>query len=229
MLNLFAYRRGCIIMYRIDGKQNGAIQMKILAVSDIVESTLYDRFLPEKYPGIDLVVSCGDLPPEYLTFLSSRFEVPLFYVRGNHDIRYAAKPPEGCVNLHGVLQQFGGVNFLGLEGSRWYNGGPAQYTESQMKWIVAGLRIGVWFRGGVDVIITHAPPRHFQDEEDLCHRGFRVYRKLIDRYRPDYFVHGHIHRAFADASERITIMDNTKVVNSYGFFIFQIEGKRKGR
>jgi len=203
--------------------------MKILAVSDVVEPTLYDRVAPENHTGIDLVLSCGDLPPEYLTFLVHRFQVPLYYVRGNHDIRYSAKPPEGCLNLHGILQQYRGVNFLGLEGSRWYNGGPVQYTESQMKRFVSALRLSVWLRGGVDVIITHAPPRHVHDEEDLCHRGFRVYRKLIERYRPRYFVHGHIHQSFTESSERITTIQSTKVVNSYGFFIFQVEKKGQRR
>ncbi len=69
--------------------------MRILTVSDRVEPLLYERFDKRFFPAVDLVLSCGDLPPEYLTFLASTFKVPLFYVRGNHDIRYDTSPPPG--------------------------------------------------------------------------------------------------------------------------------------
>jgi hypothetical protein len=41
--------------------------MKILTVSDQVKSQLYEHFQPERFAGIDLILSCGDLPPEYLS------------------------------------------------------------------------------------------------------------------------------------------------------------------
>ena len=33
----------------------------------------------------------------------------------------------------------------------------------------------------MDIIITHAPPRHIHDAEDQCHRGFESFQHLIDR------------------------------------------------
>ena len=67
--------------------------MRILSVSDYVVSALYDNFEVERFPKIDLILSCGDLPPEYLSNLYTSFNVPLYYVCGNHDIRYDSKPP----------------------------------------------------------------------------------------------------------------------------------------
>jgi len=203
--------------------------MKILAVSDRVESELYNSFDKANFPGIDLILSCGDLPPEYLSFLADRFGVPLYYVLGNHDIRFDSKPAYGCTDIHARLIQFRGINILGLEGSRWYNGGTHQYTESQMRKIIRRLRKEIWWKKGVDIIISHAPPRHIHDEEDQCHKGFRAYQRLIDHYSPRYFIHGHIHSNFTDPSERITIVKGTKVINVYGHFIFEFGNEQIDR
>ena len=69
----------------------------------------------------------------------------------------------------------------------------------------------------------HYGGRAVHDSEDLCHRGFKCFRWLIDKYQPDYFIHGHIHRHFSDPSERVTAVDATKVVNTYGYNILEIE------
>jgi Icc-related predicted phosphoesterase len=201
--------------------------MKILSISDRVEPFLYDRFDADKKPDVDLILSCGDLLPEYLTFLTRALNVPLFYVKGNHDIRYDTKAPEGCVNIHGKLVQFNGIKFLGLEGSRWYNGGAYQYTEKQMKKIIRGLKTSIWWQGGVDIIISHAPLRHVHDAEDRCHRGFKCFHQLISRYAPEYLIHGHIHALFHKPFERITTLNKTKVVNTYGHFFFEIDIQQK--
>jgi Icc-related predicted phosphoesterase len=197
--------------------------LKVLSVSDVVDAMLHRQAGSKPFTDIDVIISCGDLPPEYLTLLANAFNAPLYYVSGNHDIRYKTKWPEGGRNLHNRLEEIGGLRFLGLEGSHWYNGGPFQYTEKQMRAIVRRLRPSLWWRGGVDVVVTHAPPLHVHDAEDPCHRGFEIYRRLIDRYKPRYFIHGHIHRHFSDASERVTLVNKTKVVNTYGYTLLEIE------
>ena len=202
---------------------NSGRKIKILSVSDVVEPMLDQGIDSGLFSNIDLIVSCGDLPPEYLSRLVNSFKAPLYYVRGNHDIRYDDKPPQGCRDLHGMLVKNNGINILGLEGSRWYNGGPYQYEEWQMRSIIRRLRPTLWWRGGIDVVITHAPPRHIHDAEDPCHKGFECYRRLIEKYQPSYFIHGHIHREFPDPSERITVVDKTKVMNTYGYFFLEIE------
>ena len=89
--------------------------MKLLCVSDTVVPELGQRSGALSLGSVDLVVSCGDLPPEYLSFLRDALDAPLFYVRGNHDIRYESKPPQGCVNLHRRVLRHGPLKILGLE------------------------------------------------------------------------------------------------------------------
>jgi uncharacterized protein len=200
-------------------------KLRILAVSDVVIPSLFEHPANAPFAGIDLILSCGDLPPEYLSRLANFFKSPLYYVCGNHDIRYNDKPPEGCLNLHRLLVKKGGLNILGLEGSHWYNGGPHQYEERQMRSIIRKLRPTLWWHGGVDVVIAHAPPRNIHDMADPCHKGFECYRRLIEKYRPAFFIHGHIHRKFSDPFERITVYDKTKVVNTYGYYFLEIESR----
>jgi Icc-related predicted phosphoesterase len=204
--------------------------MKILAVSDIVEPTLYKAFDARRFEGIDLVLACGDLPPEYLRFLVSAFSAPLYYVRGNHDLRYDTSPPMGGTDLHGRLIRWNSLRLVGLEGSRWYNGGPNQYREAQMRGIIRRLKPFFWLRGRPAIVVTHAPPRHVGDGEDRCHRGFEVFGELIAKYRPRYFIHGHIHRHFQRDADRVTEVHATRVINAYGFVVLDYEtGQLAGR
>lgn len=56
-------------------------------------------FRKSKLEGIDLIISCGDLDPRYLSFLATFTSAPVFYVHGNHDDKYEKIPPEGCIAL----------------------------------------------------------------------------------------------------------------------------------
>lgn len=196
--------------------------MRILIVSDIVVPELSGRFDLDPFKDVALAISCGDLPPEYLVGIHHRLNVPLYFVRGNHDIRYQGAPPVGCVDIHRRWILFDGLRIMGLEGSRWYNGGPIQYRESQMRRMIWRMTPTLWVKGGVDLVVTHAPPRHVHDAEDLCHRGFKSYLKLIDRFRPRYFIHGHIHAHFTDATQRVTRIGTTQVINAVGYHLMGI-------
>ncbi|MFH1136347.1 MAG: metallophosphoesterase [Pseudomonadota bacterium] len=195
--------------------------MKILTVSDRVEQVFYQNRGSPRFQNLDLILACGDLPPEYLTFLREKLDAPLFYIRGNHDLRLRDDPPAGCVDLDGRVVKVRDLKIMGLEGSRWYNGGPFQYTEGQMRLKAWRLYPRLWL-GGVDIIITHAPPRFMGDAEDPCHRGFRVFRKLIENFAPRFFIHGHIHAHFNNDSDRITDINRTRLINAYGHYLLEI-------
>lgn len=197
--------------------------MKILCVSDIVVPELSQRFDARQFQDVELILSCGDLAPEYIASIRERLDAPLYYVRGNHDIRYQSAPPAGCLNIHQRRLTFRGLRMMGLEGSRWYNGGPIQYREYQMRRMIWRMLPGLWFKGGVDMVITHAPPRHIHDAEDRCHRGFESYLKLIRRFKPRYFIHGHIHAHFTDPSQRMTQVGDTWVINAFGFHLLEVD------
>jgi Icc-related predicted phosphoesterase len=193
--------------------------MKILSVSDVVVPSLYPDLDREAFDGVRLILACGDLPPEYLAFLYHAFNVPCLYVMGNHDLRYGSRPPMGCVDIHGRIVTVEGLRIMGLEGSRWYNGGPNQYTEAQMRGVIRKMTLALWWNRTLDIVITHAPPLGIHDEPDPCHRGFACFRTLIHRRRPRVFIHGHIHRQFAHEAERTTVIDGTEVINTYGYAI----------
>ena len=59
--------------------------MKILAIADEESRYLWDFYEPGKLKDIDLIISCGDLNPDYLMFLVTLSNVPVLYVHGNHD------------------------------------------------------------------------------------------------------------------------------------------------
>ena len=78
---------------------------------------------------------------------------------------------------------------------------------------IARLRFALWRSGGVDVVVTHAPPRGLGDEEDLPHRGFDCFCSLLDRYRPALWVHGHVHMRGWPLPQRELLAGDTRIVN----------------
>ena len=196
--------------------------MRILTVSDFIDKSLTQMVEDKTLEPVDLIISCGDLAPEYLSFLRDRLDKPLFYVKGNHDIRYSLSNPVGCKNIHARIVRFKSINILGLEGSIWYNGGVNQYTDKEMKKIIFGMWFSIWRKGGIHMVITHAPPRHIHDAQDPCHIGFESFVKLIDKRKPGFFIHGHIHKDFKKHEDRITIVHTTKVVNTCGYTILEV-------
>ena len=106
--------------------------MRILAISDTKESWLYDHFDRKRLEGVDLIVSCGDLPARYLEHIVTLANVPLVYVQGNHDTAYDENPPEGCVSIDGQLRDCRGLRIMGLGGSIRYNNEVHGFTEAEM-------------------------------------------------------------------------------------------------
>ncbi len=196
--------------------------MKILAVSDFVDKSLKQKIVDKTIEVPDLIISCGDLPPEYLEFLRDRLDRPLYFVKGNHDLRYSPTNPLGCENIHAKIKKFQGLNILGLEGSIWYSGGVNQYTDKEMRWIIRSKWFSIWRKRGVDMVVTHAPPRHIHDAEDRCHMGFESFVTLINKRKPKHFLHGHIHSEFENFEARVTKVNDTKVINVCGYTNFEV-------
>ena len=95
--------------------------MKILAISDEESKYLWEFFDKSKLKGVDLIISCGDLDPYYLSFLATFSTAPVLYVRGNHDKVYKKIPPDGCICIEDKIYVHEGVRILGLGGSMRYN------------------------------------------------------------------------------------------------------------
>ncbi len=203
--------------------------LKILAVSDVEMPIIYSPAITQRFPDVDLVIGCGDLPYFYLEYMISMLDKPLYYVRGNHAPRFkeegvggARTEPWGAIDLHRkVKRDESGLLLAGIEGSLRYNTGRYQYTQSEMWGMVLGLipRLllnRIRFGRFLDVFVTHAPPWKIHDAEDLPHRGIKAFRWLVDVFQPGLLLHGHIHIYRPDIVTE-TEIGKTKIINTYGY------------
>jgi Icc-related predicted phosphoesterase len=201
--------------------------MKVLSLSDALVPFVYSPKIKTRFQGVSLVLGCGDLPYYYQEYVISLLDVPLFFVRGNHDKEKEAgekvdsSGPLGGVDLHRKITNHRGVLLAGVEGCLRYREGPFQYSQSEMWRHVISLLPGLLLnrilqRRYLDVFVTHAPPRGVHDRDDLPHRGIEAFRWLIETFKPAYHFHGHVHIYRPDTVSE-TRLGPTLVINTYGY------------
>lgn len=200
--------------------------LKALSVSDRIDTSLLESDTYEKFKDVDLILSCGDLPYYHIEKLFQLYEVPVLYVRGNHDprVEYGKSGPlygpRGGIDLHHRVIFLNDLLFAGFEGSLPYKEGPFLYSQSQMWNFVLGLvpRL-LWNKiihgRYLDVVITHSPPFGIHDQDSNVHGGYKAFRWLIKVFQPTYFFHGHIH-VYDQEQITETVVGKTKVINTYG-------------
>ena len=192
--------------------------MKILAVSDVPSDRYYEYYRPGKLDEFDLILSCGDLRPEYLEFLVTMARCPLIYVHGNHDDSYG-REPQGCICADDTIVECGGLRILGLGSSNRYREGAYMYTEKQMQSRIRKLWLPLKKHHGFDILLTHAPAFGLNDFETIPHRGFECFHTLMDKYEPSYFIHGHIHRNYDFRIPQRDHHGKTTVINAFEYEI----------
>jgi Icc-related predicted phosphoesterase len=206
--------------------------MKILAVSDQVIDRLYSSSVKSNYPDVKMIIGCGDLPYPYLEFLVTIFNVPLYYVPGNHDPQYGSLPEtraEGGTNLDGEVVFAKGLLMAGLGGSILYQpSGPNQYSQAEMfrrayrllpKIFLSRMR----YHRSLDLFITHSPPEGIHDDDDPTHRGLRALNFLLRWAQPRYMLHGHTIFYHQNLDSHIATYQGTQVVNVYPFRVMDID------
>ena len=197
--------------------------MKILAISDVASKALWSSQCRERLDGVDLILSCGDLPRAYLEYLTNFTAASILYVHGNHDNDYAQHEPGGCICVDDGVYNWKGLRIMGLGGSIRYNReSPYQYTERAMRRRIARLRPKVRRMGGIDVLLTHAPARGLNDGDDLPHQGFACFNNLLDELKPRWFVHGHIHLYYNYKLPRVCQRGETTVINATERHLFEV-------
>lgn len=186
---------------------------RALVVADEVDPGLSDTTV--RGWSVDLVLAAGDLPFDYLEFLVDALDRPGVFVPGNHDPdltgfgRYAGMAtrggfpdrwpgPRGWINADGQVIDVAGLRIAGLGGSIRYNDGCNQWTQAQQarrarRLERAARRANKRDGGRVHVVLTHSPPRGAGDRDDPPHRGFGCLHRTIERLRPDWLLHGHVH------------------------------------
>ena len=195
--------------------------MRILAVSDVPSDRYYEYYKPGKLDEFDLILSCGDLRPEYLEFLVTMAKCPLIYVHGNHDDSYG-RDSQGCICADDTIVEYEGVRILGLGGSNYYRDGKYMYTEKQMERRIKRLWLTIKRHGGFDILLTHAAARGINDFDTIPHRGFECFNTLIQKYEPQYFIHGHIHRNYGVSIPQKEVRGNTTVVNAFEYCVIDL-------
>lgn len=220
--------------------------MKILCVSDHIDPLVYSAAVKERFEDVELVISAGDLPMEYLGFLASSLNKPVLFVFGNHNLkflhRFDGKSPTdhyrrdfqpvlsnyfGATYVDNRVVEAKGVLVAGLGGSRRYNRGENQFSERQMFLKIVSLIPALWwnrvFKGRyLDILVTHAAPFGIHDKPDPCHLGFKAFLWFIRRFKPRYLVHGHIHLYDLNA-KRVSTYGETTIVNVYDHYVLEIE------
>ncbi|MCC6314235.1 MAG: metallophosphoesterase [Thermomicrobiales bacterium] len=214
--------------------------MPILAVSDEVDPRIHSATVRDRLGHVAMVLGCGDLPSEYLEFLADALNRPVYYVLGNHadeltrgGERGRARVPMGATDLGGrVLRQpETGLILAGFPGSpRYGDREPAQYAEWEI-WLMMFRMTPrlLWNRlrygRALDVLVTHAPPRHVNDREDRAHRGFHALRVFLNWFRPTYHLHGHIH-LYDRSLPYEQQFGQTRVINVFPYRVLEVEPRR---
>jgi len=196
--------------------------MKILFLSDEECPALWDYYVPGRLADYQLIISCGDLKASYLSFLVTMARCPVLYVHGNHDTRYGSSPPEGCDCIDGRVVEYNGVRIMGLGGCLKYHPGEHQYTDRQMRGRILKMRWPIRKAGGVDILVTHAPAEGLGDSEDVAHWGFPSLRAFLDKYRPSYHVHGHVHMTYGQGIPRLQTYNETTIINAYERYALEL-------
>jgi Icc-related predicted phosphoesterase len=224
--------------------------MKILCISDQIDPLVYTTSIRQRFADVDLVLSAGDLPMEYLDFVVSSLNKPLLFVFGNHNLEdypfytgtgegdvykgveeTGAFKGSGAVHMHGKVRREEGLIVAGLGGSVRYNRAENQFTEFQMRLeilkLIPGLLFNRVFRGRfLDILLTHASPKGIHDKEDRCHWGFKCFLWFMRTFKPAYLIHGHIH-LYDLSAVRVTRYQETLVVNAYSHYLINTEEKHE--
>lgn len=206
--------------------------MKILAVSDQIVERMYALVASHHFDDIDLIFGCGDLPYEYLEYIVTLTNKPLFYVPGNHDPKYNKNSKrayaEGGNNIDLRVVQVNGLTIAGVGGSiRYRPDGVNQYTQREMYWrvlkLLPRLLYNRIFRGRqLDILITHSPPFGIHDDDTRAHEGLKALNLLVKWTQPRYHFHGHTHFYRQNLEACITDVGDTTVMNIYPYKVIEI-------
>lgn len=206
--------------------------VRILAVSDQIVDRIYTLAPNGHFRDVDLILGCGDLPYNYLEYIVTVLNKPLYYVPGNHDPEFNPRDlrskAEGGINLD--LKTVCHKEYLigGFGGSvRYRPNGTNQYTQmeaSQRAFQMMPSLFGNFVRYGraLDILITHSPPFGIHDDTDLAHNGLKALNWLIRTVKPRYLLHGHTHFYRKNISDSETTINGTTIINVYPYKVIDI-------
>ena len=115
-----------------------------------------------------------------------------------------------------------GVRIMGLGGSIRYKKGKNQYTQKEMNHRINKMWLSIKKNRGFDILLTHSPAAGIGDGPDEPHKGFEGFNYLLEKYKPKYFIHGHIHKTYQmKFKQEYEYNENTKIINGYERYILE--------
>ena len=152
-------------------------------------------------------------------FLGSS-DAPVVVVRGNHDFtdlgpmfggdyfEINEDPTRTYKRCGLVFGGFRGINYIAGE---WAD----EKTDEEMQWIIEDLP------DGLDVVVSHVPPRGLLDEAFGCHYGSQPLTNYINKrlyddslHMPKLFCFGHVHSSYGKIEWLVEDGDTHDVVFS---------------
>jgi len=195
--------------------------MKLLIVSDEENRLIWEHFDKSLFEGVEIVISAGDLKQYYIEYLATMLPVPLLYVPGNHDTYLSKNQPKGCKSIDGKLVTERGLKIAGLGGCQSHNpDGVYQLSEEQMSTRVNRLLSEA--KNGIDVFVSHAPALGLGDGDDVFHRGFECFLRILNSLKPKLHVFGHQHLSYGTKQKNPIQYENTLLYNAFGHKVIDI-------
>lgn len=180
--------------------------MNVLIVAD-THGRLMQRTIAEVLNGRvpDVVFILGDLSYNDIEALKDYHGlagIPMYGVVGNHDERNALKD-HGITDIHMSIVKVGSYTVGGFGGSIRYK--PTDYymmhSNKESEELLEMLT-------PCDILITHDKPR-FEPIDDAefpnSHSGLTGIAKYIERCKPSYVFHGHLHDPYFEVFEHTAI------------------------
>ena len=185
---------------------------------------LWDYNTREKLEGIDLILSCGDLPKKYLEYLTNFTDSAHLICPRQPRRKLPGAMSRAAASVWMIRCSCGtGLRIMGLGGCFRYNQEDTyQYTEAAMRRRARKLWLQAHKVGGIDILLTHAPASGLNDGTDRAHKGFVCFNELLDEYQPAWFVHGHVHLNYDAKLPRVCTRGNTTVINATERYVFEI-------
>ncbi len=229
--------------------------MKLLIVADHRDPLVYSPNVKERFGDVSLILGAGDLRMEYYSFIVSSLNKSLYFVFGNHCLEHygafkkrrfghfgeplenLGEPYENsfgaiCIEDKVIRHKPHNLLIAGIGGSKRYNQGESQFSELQiyLRFLKMLPRL-FWnklFHGRyLDILLTHAAPFGIHDKQDPCHVGFKSFLWFMDKFKPRYLLHGHIH-LYSLNDQRVSQYGETIIINSYGHYLLEIDHQEGG-
>ncbi|MDO8870026.1 MAG: metallophosphoesterase [Methanobacteriaceae archaeon] len=208
--------------------------MNILAISDLHGSThkALNNYL--KNNKIDLIVIAGDithfgpaeLAEDILNEISS-YDIPVVAIPGNCDPQGVSSQLDNsnAINIHGKSTAIKNVGICGFGGSNLTPfDTPLEFGEIEIFEELDKIMVEMKDQD-IKILVTHAPPLNTNADKlpNGDHVGSESIRKIIEDYKPNINICGHIHEAQSIDQIGETIILNPGQIMDGGACLVQID------